>query len=112
MKRTLAAVLSLLLLTSLASVVVGCGKSEKPTENKSEPTGTINSVEQGTGAAIREANLRQIDSAVQQYYVTNGTYPTSITQLSQYFVRGVPVDPAGGTYYLFDQGGVPRAAVR
>ena len=113
MKKTLAAALSLLLVCTLLSVLAGCGDSgSKPASQPVEETGGINEIQQRAYSAAREANLRMIDSAIQSYYAENGAYPTSITQLAQYFAGGVPRDPEGGTYYIITQGGVAKAAVR
>lgn len=108
----------MLVLLAFAAGAVGCGGSggtasdSSPADEPAEETGTVNSVRQKADSAAGNANLRMIDSAIQQYYTANGDYPTSINQLSRYFVGGLPVDPSGGTYYLVVEGGVPRAAVR
>ncbi len=102
-----------LLVVALTLFAVGCGGSGSDDSSKdSEPGGTINEMEQEANEAAREANLRTIDSAIQTYYATNGTYPTDISQLSTYFVRGIPRDPMGGTYYIVVQGGEAKAAVK
>ena len=113
MRKTAALALSLMVITALA--LAGCGSGSKSSTGSHPSTelgNTINSVEQQAGNAAREANLRLIDAAIQQYYATSGSYPTDISQLSQYFARGVPTDPLGGTYYITTQNGVATAAVR
>ncbi len=113
MKKVFVTGLLLVLLCSLLSALAGCGSSgSKPASQPTEETGGIDGVQQRAFDAAREANLRMIDSAIQAYYAENGAYPTSITQLTQSFARGVPADPAGGTYYILTQGGVAKAAVR
>lgn len=115
MKKALAAALSLLLFCALLSALSGCGSSgsgSKPASQPVEETGGINEFQQRAYNAAREANLRMIDSAIQFYYAENEAYPTSLTQLTQFFARGVPADPMGGTYYIITQGGVAKAAVR
>ncbi|MFH1149330.1 MAG: hypothetical protein V1748_02530 [Actinomycetota bacterium] len=91
--------------------VAGCGSSTNPAAT-SEPGGTIENVQQQALDVAREANLKLIDSAIQQYYAQNGTWPTSINQLLEYFGGKMPTDPAGGTYYIVTQGGEAKAAVR
>lgn len=119
MRKTAALALSLMVITTLA--LAGCGSGSKSSTGSQPSTGsqsptdlgnTINGVEQQASNAAREANLRLIDAAIQQYYATNGSYPTSISQLSQYFSRSVPTDPLGGTYYITTRNGVATAAVR
>jgi streptomycin 6-kinase len=105
------AILSLLLIAVMALTVTGCSLSSDNATD-SEPSGTIDSVKQQANTAAREANLRIIDSAIQAYYAEQGTYPTSLNQLSQYFASGVPSDPAGGTYYIVTENGVAEAAVK
>ena len=121
MKRATFIALSLLAITALALALAGCGSGSKSSTGSQPATGsqsptdlgnTINNVEQQTGNAAREANLKLIDAAIQQYYAANGSYPTDISQLSQYFARGVPTDPLGGTYYITTQNGVATPAVR
>jgi hypothetical protein len=121
MKRATSVALSLLLITALALALAGCGSESEssigsqPAAGSGSSTGTgntINGVEQQAANAVREANLKMIDSAIQQYNAANGAYPTDISQLSQYFARGVPTDPLGGTYYIATQNGVATAAVR
>ncbi len=120
-KRAAFIALSLLVITTLALALAGCGSGtssstgSQPAPGSQSPTDLgngINSVEQRAGNAAREANLRMIDSAIQQYFAANGSYPTDISQLAQYFARGVPTDPLGGTYYLTTRNGVTAAAVR
>ncbi|MBU1671002.1 MAG: hypothetical protein KKF41_06855 [Actinobacteria bacterium] len=94
-------------------LVAGCGSTTTTTPaGTSEPGGTIENVQQQALDVAREANLKLIDSAIQQYYTQNGTWPTSINQLLEYFGGKMPTDPAGGTYYIVMQGGEAKAAVR
>jgi hypothetical protein len=86
-------------------LVAGCGAVTEPVE-------TIENVQNQALDVARQANLRLIDSAIQQYYVQNGTWPTGINQLLEYFGGKMPTDPAGGTYYIVMQGGEAKAAVR
>ncbi len=114
MKKAIPALLPALLLTAMLLSLAGCGSSSgsSTSSGPSGPGPAVNSIEQRAGAAAREANLRLIDSAIEAYYASTGAWPTSISQLSGYFARGVPTDPLGGTYYLINKGGQVRAAVR
>lgn len=118
MKKAAAGALCLFVLLAFTAGVAGCGSSggtasdSSPAGQSAEETGTINTIRQKADSAASSANLRLIDSAIQQYYAATGDYPTTINQLSQYFTGGLPVDPSGGAYYLVVEGGVPRAAVR
>jgi len=115
MGKAPAIIFSLLLLAALMLGVVGCGSGSKnmtQSQPSSGVSGVVNSVEQQANSAARQANLRMIDTAIQQYYAENGNYPTSLDQLSQFFSGGVPSDPAGGQYYITTENGVSKAAVR
>ncbi len=115
MRKTCAVTAALLLFAILTVVLAGCGgsgtTSSVPGGQTEEDVSTDNAVQQANNA-VRQANLKMIDSAIQAYYAENGVYPTGINQLAQYFASGVPVDPLGGTYYIITQGGVAKAAVR
>lgn len=101
-----AIVLTLVAAITLAGAIslAGCGKTA--------PEQFIENTQQNANAAVRDANLRTIDGAVQFYYAEKGQYPGDISQLVPEFLKTAPVDPAGGTYYLVDQGGTVRAAVK
>lgn len=86
-------------------LVAGCGGVTDPAE-------TIENVQNQALDVARQANLRIIDSTIQQYYAQNGTWPTNMSQLVEFFGGKVPTDPAGGTYYIVMQGGEAKAAVR
>lgn len=112
MKRSRAAMvicffLLLGLLASATMLVVGC-----------DPTGTTQMVEQGKQIeqkaldAASQANLKMIDSAIQVYYAENEEWPTSISQLTQYFGGKIPTDPSGKTYYIQMVNGQAKAAVK
>jgi hypothetical protein len=116
MGKALPVVLSLLLIAVLMATVAGCdllssGNSNK-TEQSSGAADTVKGIKQKANSAAREANLRIIDAAIEAYQAENGEPPASISQLSQYFSRGVPSDPAGGTYYITTENGETKAAVR
>ncbi|MDD5748324.1 MAG: hypothetical protein PHP64_04640 [Actinomycetota bacterium] len=97
-----------LLFSIFALLFVGCGKTEPEKAIEQIPK-TVDTAKQ----TAREANLTSINRAIDAYYAENGTYPTDISQIAPYMLRGVlPVDPLGGTYYLIFEGGVPKAAVR
>lgn len=110
----LRAVAVLLLPALLIAVASGCGGRPGTAEysRPGEPGSTAGEPRRQAGGAARQANLRMIDSAVQQYFVTNGEWPTVIGQLAPYFSRGIPADPEGGTYCLVNAGGEVKAAVR
>jgi len=113
MKKTLVVLFSLLLFSALLLALAGCGTSGGTAGSQPENMGdVVNNAKQQADSAARESNLRLIDSAVQQYNAQYGTWPTDISQLAPYFARGVPTDPAGGTYYLTNENGEVNAAVR
>lgn len=101
--------LSVLLLASICYVGAGCAKSQDPLE---EATDTVEQVEQQAGGAAREANLRTIDAAIQNYYYTEGKLPTMINDLIPQYLKEMPTDPAGGNYCIVVQGDEAKAAVR
>jgi hypothetical protein len=76
-----------------------------------EPEQVVNEVEQQGSEVARQANLRAIDAAIQVYFSDNGEYPDNIDQLSDY-MRRIPEDPLGGTYYLEKKGEEVSAAVK
>lgn len=101
-----------LLITLIAGICfigVGCGESKDPVE---EATDTVENVEQQAGSAAREANLRTIDAAIQTYYYAEGELPSTINELIPKYLKEMPADPAGGTYYIVVQGQEAKAAVR
>ncbi len=113
MGRKLITIIALLMLAVTVVAVAGCGGSG--TSSKSSEPGVgdvVNNAKNQANSAAREANLRMIDSAIQQYYANAGSWPTDISQLSQYFSGGVPTDPGGGTYYIATENGEAKAAVR
>lgn len=55
-------------------------------------------------AGACEANLRMIDSAIQQYKMNEGNAPTDIEALGDYFLDGVPHCPSGGEYSIVSKG--------
>lgn len=115
MRKVSAFVATFLLLALLGTVLAGCGGSGSGGTSSSQPgedVGTMDNMQQRANNAVREANLKMIDNAIQVYYAENGAYPTGVNQLTRFFASGVPVDPAGGTYYIVSQGGVAKAAVR
>ena len=121
-RREAAGLLAAALLFMVVACLAGCGTKTEVEPSSTSPVGatspqgtiegTVENVHQQANAAAREANLRQIDSAIQQYYNMYGKWPTSVSQLAPYFARGVPKDPAGGTYYIKMEGGQAKAAVR
>lgn len=113
MKKIRLTFLFLVLVPVLLSALAGCGGGGGEASSAPPDTGGfVNSVEQNAGGAARQANLRMIDSAIQMYQSNTGEYPTSVDQLVQYFAGGIPADPLGGTYYIANQGGEAKAAVR
>lgn len=118
--KLLSLLLLALLLALTAVFFAGCGggsgggADESGIQEKSlmDVPEVVNTAKQGASNAAREANLRTIDSAVQAFYATEGVYPTNVNQLVPAYLRTVPVDPLGGTYYIASEGGVARAAVR
>jgi hypothetical protein len=110
-KRIMSVFVMLLLVLSVAVVSVGCGSKMTGTQSATEG-GFINQTREAANDVAREANLRTIDSAIDVYYAENGTYPTDINQLVPELLPKLPTDPAGGTYYLTTEGGIPKAAVK
>ena len=110
-KRAPAVVVLLPLALSIAAFSEGCGSKTAETQSATEG-GFIEQTKQQANEAARQANLRTIDSAVDLYYASNGSYPADISQLAPEFLPRIPTDPAGGTYYLTTEGGRPKAAVK
>jgi len=110
-KRILAVFVIPILVLSVIAVLAGCGSKTTGTQSATEG-GFINQTKEAANDAAREANLRTIDSVIDAYYAENGTYPTDISQLVPTYLPQIPTDPAGGTYYLTTEGGIPKAAVK
>lgn len=110
-KRIISVFVMLLLILSVAAVSAGCGSKTTGTQSATEG-GLIEQTMEVANEATRQANLRTIDSAVEVYYATKGSYPTDINQLVPELLPKLPTDPAGGTYYLTTEGGMPKAAVK
>lgn len=58
-----------------------------------------------------ETNISLINSAVEMYYVDNGSYPSALTDVTSstiYFPDGIPTCPLGGKY-SFNSSGNYRA---
>jgi|BarGraNGADG00312_2_1021985.scaffolds.fasta_scaffold47513_2 hypothetical protein len=116
LKRSLAV---LLIMAAAAAILLaaGCtsggggtsGIQEKSLKDIPE---VVNTVKQQADAAARAVNLRTINSAIQAYYSVNGAYPTDVNQLVPDYLKFVPPDPMGGTYYITNESGFPQAAVR
>lgn len=111
LKRRLALIIVALLAFSVVAVSVGCGSKMTGTQSATEG-GLIEQTMEVANEATRQANLRTIDSAVEVYYATKGSYPTDINQLVPELLPKLPTDPAGGTFYLTTEGGIPKAAVK
>ena len=110
-KRIMSVFVMLLLILSIAAVSAGCGSKKTGTQSATEG-GFIERTKEAANEVARQTNLRTIDSVVAVYYATKGSYPTDINQLVPEFLHKIPTDPAGGTYYLTTEGGVPKAAVK
>lgn len=100
----LTAVLVIVLIAVFCSVLAGCGES--PTET------VIENVQQPASTAATEANLRIVDQAIQAYYISEGEYPSSVNELVPEYLKKIPEDPAGGTYYIIVQDEGAKAAVK
>ncbi|MBN2168399.1 MAG: hypothetical protein JW738_04085 [Actinobacteria bacterium] len=104
-KRSMATVVMLIVLIAVfCMALTGCGES--PTET------IIEDVQQPASTAATEANLRTIDQAIQVYYATEGEYPSTINDLVPKYLKELPADPGGGTYYIVVQGDEAKAAVK
>jgi hypothetical protein len=105
--------IALLVLVVTVVAVAGCGGSGTSSKTSAPGVGdVVNNAKNQANGAVREANLRMIDSAIQQYYASTGSWPTDVSQLSQYFSGGLPTDPGKGTYYITTENGQAKAAVR
>ena len=111
LKRILSVFVMLLFILSVAAGSAGCGSKTTGTQSATEG-GFIEQTKEAANEAARQTNLRTIDSAVEVYYATKGSYPTDINQMVPELLRKLPTDPAGGTYYLTTEGGIPKAAVK
>jgi type II secretory pathway pseudopilin PulG len=50
---------------------------------------------------VRSSHVAQLNGAIEQYYLTNGSWPTDLTDLiGTYLVDGVPTNPLGGPYSI------------
>jgi len=50
---------------------------------------------------VRASHVAQLNGAIEQYYLTNGSWPTDLTDLvGTYLVDGVPTNPMGGPYSI------------
>jgi len=49
---------------------------------------------------VCEANRRMIESALEQYYMNEGNYTTTLGDLDEYFKDGAPTCPDKGTYSI------------
>lgn len=110
--------LILVMALGLFIILAGCGGQRKPVEKtaegeiESELPEALKTIKGKSESAAREANLDAINSAIQSYFMENGQYPSSIEQLVPRYLQTIPLDPAGGTYYIKFEGGYARAAVR
>ncbi len=99
-------------------VFAGCGGEKKSGEKttggvtEGELPEALKNIKGKSESAAREANLNAINSAIQTYFMENGQYPSSIEQLVPRYLQSIPIDPAGGVYYIRFEGGRARAAVR
>jgi ABC-type glycerol-3-phosphate transport system substrate-binding protein len=110
-KRRLALTIVALLAFSAVAVLAGCGSKTTGTQSATEG-GFIEQTKEAANDAARQANLKTINMAVEVYYAETGTYPTEINQLIPAYLPKIPTDPAGGTYYLVMEGGIPKAAAK
>lgn len=97
------------MVASAAVALAGCGKKSESTQSgvQSGTQGTTGSEIQLPGApkqaaiqAQRAADKQIIDRAITSYYQENGQYPTSIGQLVPNYLRSIPTDAGGGTWYI------------
>ncbi|MDD5448522.1 MAG: hypothetical protein PHO53_05090 [Actinomycetota bacterium] len=101
-------IIPLLCLVAFSLLFVGCGEKSE----KSAPQKAIEHVEEKSTTASRGANLSAIDAAIQRYTMQEGEPPEDIEQLVPNYLRSVPQDPEGKTYYIEEEDGQARAAVR
>lgn len=99
--------LSLVLVVSVI-LAAGCGGQS----TVGQFVNPVQSIKQNANNQVRAMNLQVINMSIQTYYTENGKYPTNMSQLSKYFMKGIPADPAGGSYYIVMKNGVAKAAVR
>lgn len=62
---------------------------------------SLNDARQKSRDAKRIADVKQLQLALELYFDTNGTYPSSTSQLSPNFIAVVPTDPVGGGAYSY-----------
>lgn len=54
-----------------------------------------------TRQAVREAQITQLNAALERYFVSEGTWPDGLEDLEpDYLPDGVPAPPDGGTYSM------------
>ena len=99
------ALASLLAVSAAAVLSAGCSVPN--------PGKAVENIKDQASQVARQANLAAIDSAISFYETQNDQQlPTSITQLTSYLGGKIPVDPLGGTYYIYVENGEAKAGVR
>ncbi len=93
----------LVALTVLTFAGCGSGDADSPGSDANDPNSSSAPQKGPTAqaeAASCAANRKTIEVAVEQYYFTEGSYPTTIKQLVPGCLQSIPACPSGGTYTL------------
>lgn len=62
---------------------------------------SLNDARQKSRDAKRIADIKQLQLALELYFDSNGTYPSTTGQLAPNFISVIPTDPVGGGSYLY-----------
>jgi prepilin-type N-terminal cleavage/methylation domain-containing protein len=62
---------------------------------------SLNDARQKSRDAKRVADIKQLQLALELYFDSNGTYPSSTSQLAPNFISVVPTDPVNNSAYFY-----------
>lgn len=62
---------------------------------------SLNDARQKSRDAKRIADVKQLQLALELYFDSNGTYPSSTASLAPDYISVIPTDPVGGGDYLY-----------
>jgi len=62
---------------------------------------SLNDARQKSRDAKRIADVKQMQLALELFFDSNGSYPSSTSQLAPSYISVVPTDPVGGGAYLY-----------
>jgi type II secretion system protein G len=62
---------------------------------------SLNDARQKSRDAKRVADIKQLQLALELYFDSNGSYPTTLSALAPNFISVIPTDPVGGAAYSY-----------